>query len=101
MQDRIYIVCYPNSKVPVGEDWGSRPLSAADIAARRSNNSQLNQGVLFGPVSGLIDLECDSEEATDTYRELIGDTRAHVGKRNVDAIIFSNTMSGWRICPAL
>ena len=69
---KCYIVCYPNSKIPVGEKWDANPLSAAEIDQRRTNNPAINVGLLLGPVSGLIDVECDGEEATAAYAKLLG-----------------------------
>ena len=70
---KCYIVCYPNSKIPAGAKWNAHPLSAAEIDARRANNPTINVGLLLGPVSGLIDVECDGEEATTAYAKLLGD----------------------------
>lgn len=67
-----YILCYPGTKVPIGKDWATRGLSAEEVAERRANNPAITIGVLLGPVSGLIDVECDGEEATAAYAKLLG-----------------------------
>jgi hypothetical protein len=67
-----YIICYPDSKIPVGKDWDARPLSADEVARRRTNNPKANVGLLLGPVSGLIDVKCDGDEATAAYTKLLG-----------------------------
>jgi hypothetical protein len=67
-----YIMCYANSKIPVGENWGARPLSTEEVARRLANNPTANVGILLGPISGLIDVECDGEEATAAYTKHLG-----------------------------
>ncbi len=71
-----YVICYPDSKVPVGKNWADRPLSAEGVAQRLANNPAANVGLLLGPVSGLIDVECDGEEATAAYDRLLGNVLA-------------------------
>lgn len=67
-----YVMCYPDSKIPVGQDWAAHPLSAEEVARRLANNPAANVGILLGPVSGLIDVECDGEEATAAYDKHLG-----------------------------
>ena len=42
------------------------------LTQRRTNNPAINVGLLLGPVSGLIDVECDGDEATAAYAKLLG-----------------------------
>lgn len=67
-----YILCYPNSKIPVGKNWDANPLSAEEVARRRANNPGANVGILLGPISGFIDVECDGEDATAAYAKNLG-----------------------------
>ncbi len=67
-----YIICYPGTKVPIGRDWATRGLPAEEVAERRANNPAINVGLLLGPVSGLVDVECDGDEATAAYARLLG-----------------------------
>ena len=50
MTDRIYVIVYPNSKVPVGYDWGEHLLTAEEVKQRRLTNPTLNVGMMWGPV---------------------------------------------------
>jgi hypothetical protein len=58
-----FVVCYADSKIPIGADWASKWTDAEGMAAHRAYNPRSNFGVLLGPDDG-IDVECDSEEAT-------------------------------------
>ena len=71
-----FVLCYPGSKQPIGHDWGSRLLTADEVAQRLAENPTLNVGLVPGPVSDCIDVECDSETATKSYDELFAGTRA-------------------------
>ena len=68
----FYVICYPGTKVPIGKDWATRGLSAEEVAERRANNPAITVGVLLGPASGVVDVECDGEEATAAYAKLLG-----------------------------
>jgi len=72
MNDKIYCRVYPNSKVPVGKAWGLHPLSWDGIIAARTGNLNMNVGLVFGPTSGLLDVECDGPEATESFNKLFG-----------------------------
>ncbi len=72
-------LCPPGSKKPLGEGWtDSYPgkawpekawtLKEIDRAFRAYGN--LNMGVMFGPRSGLIDIEQDSPEDRAAFAEL-------------------------------
>ena len=68
----FYIICYPGTKVPIGKDWASRGLSVEEVAERRANNPDITLGVLLGPVSNVLDVECDDDEATASYDKHLG-----------------------------
>ncbi|NQU22680.1 MAG: bifunctional DNA primase/polymerase [Candidatus Nealsonbacteria bacterium] len=68
-----YVLCYPDSKQPIGKNWGKRGLSEDEMKAALAQNPHLNCGILLGLISGVIDVECDSLDATEAYeRELAG-----------------------------
>jgi len=70
-----YVLCYPNKKNPIGNDWGNFTIDANELAKRLANKPDLNVGVLLGPATGIIDVECDGEAATSHYAELFGDIK--------------------------
>ena len=96
---KCYIVCYPNSKIPIGEKWDALPLSAAEIDQRRANYPAINVGLLLGPVSGLIDVECDGEEATAAYAKLLGSILTPSWHRPVEGTTSTSMTSGWWALP--
>ena len=62
-----FVICYANSKRPIGHDWGNRLLTWEEVNDVAAVNPALNVGVVLG--LDLIDVEIDSEEATKTYGE--------------------------------
>jgi hypothetical protein len=68
-----YVKLYPDSKIPVGDDWASRAVTEEEMLAVQVTHPRANWGVLFGP--DLMDVECDSEEATVAFAELFPDVR--------------------------
>jgi hypothetical protein len=72
-QSAPYIICHPGQKRPKGENWADRGKTAEQVARYLVKNPRLNVGILLGPATGIIDVECDSSEATDNLRELVGD----------------------------
>lgn len=61
------------SKIPLTqEDWPSKPLTdeMAVTVFWETRNLNSNVGLLLGPASGLVDIECDSLEAEKEYLEL-------------------------------
>jgi hypothetical protein len=71
-EDVMYVLCYPNSKQPIGVAWQDRTLSAAEAAKSLQDNPRLNVGLALGARSGLIDVECDSPDAADAYTRRLG-----------------------------
>ena len=67
-----YILCYPCSKKP---DWTRYPLSWGEVEELLSDNPHYNIGLLLGPMSGVIDIDCDGPEATELYHKLFGDIK--------------------------
>lgn len=71
-----FVICHADSKRPVGFDWSNNSIDAAELAKRLANNPAANVGILLGPESGFVDVECDSPEAETTFLELFGDIRS-------------------------
>ena len=65
-----FVRCYSNAKYPVGAAWQDRCLSADEVVALLKTHPTANVGLLLGPQSGIIDLECDSPEAEETFKRL-------------------------------
>ncbi|MGA2254599.1 MAG: hypothetical protein ABSG53_08060, partial [Thermoguttaceae bacterium] len=66
-----FVICNPKSKRPYGKAWQEHSLSEQELAERRERNPALVHGILLGPASDVIDVECDGPEATRWYKELI------------------------------
>lgn len=69
----LYVICHAGEKRPIGFDWANCTIDDTQLAKRLATNPTLNVGILLGPDTDLIDVECDSETATNQYRELFGD----------------------------
>jgi hypothetical protein len=78
-----YVLLYHNSKIPVGENWPERAFDESELSDRLARNPRAGVGLLLGPKSGVIDVECDSEEATAVFGQLFPDVRTpnYVAKR--------------------
>jgi hypothetical protein len=50
-------------------------MSEEEMLAEQAIHPRANWGLLLGPVSNTTDIECDSPEATETYRKLFPDVR--------------------------
>ena len=70
-----YVILYPDSKIPIGRDWPQHAVDEAELQRRLTNNPKANVGVMLGPKSGVVDVECDSSEAEEVYRKLFGNIR--------------------------
>ncbi|HUT09845.1 MAG TPA: bifunctional DNA primase/polymerase [Thermoguttaceae bacterium] len=70
-----YVICYSGQKRPIGDAWQNHTLTWQQVTERLKNDPALNVGILLGPASGVVDVECDSDAATTSYRELFGDVR--------------------------
>ena len=73
MTEAIFLLCYPGSKIPIGADWGSHLLTWEQVEQARADNPRLNVGMILGPKSGRIDVECDNGKALEQYNLLFGD----------------------------
>ncbi len=74
-------LCPPNSKKPLGEGWDAKQIGLAwqkkkwtlkEIDRAFKLRGSLTVGVLYGPRSGLIDIEGDSAGAEAAILELFG-----------------------------
>jgi len=69
MNKAIYVKCYPKSKQPIGNNWGDNLLTREAIEKLLAENPHLNVGLILGPISGLIDVECDDEKAIESFNK--------------------------------
>jgi len=70
-----YVMCYSGQKRPIGEAWQNRTLTWEEVTERLKHDPTLNVGVVLGPKSGVVDVECDSDAATASYNELFGNIK--------------------------
>ena len=70
-----FVRCYPDSKLPIGTGWGTHGLTAEEMVEVMSTHPQANWGILLGPVSDVVDIECDSDAATTGYAKRFPDVR--------------------------
>jgi len=58
-------------KVPQGAEWQNKATNSEVV--KLFNSQRFNGvGVLLGAKSGIVDIECDSDEAEETLLELLG-----------------------------
>ena len=63
--------CGSPGKHPVEKSWGASATSDADVCAEWDENGQPhNIGLLLGPKGGIVDIECDDEEAKKAWDAL-------------------------------
>lgn len=62
-----------NPGAAMGADWHRHRFTEKEIGRRFREDAELNVGVILGPASGLIDLECDNEQADQSYLDLFSD----------------------------
>jgi hypothetical protein len=74
-------LCPPGSKKPLGEGWDAKQIGKAwqkktwtlkEIDRAFKVRGELNVGVLYGPRSGLVDIEYDSEDGEAALVRLFG-----------------------------
>jgi Bifunctional DNA primase/polymerase, N-terminal len=66
-----------NQKRPRGNGWQNRPLTLDEL--EKAIAAGANFGLLLGPTSGYIDVECDSADAEPALIELFGGDPQTVG----------------------
>jgi hypothetical protein len=67
-----YVLCHSGKKRPIGNDWPNHTLSADELAQRLAEQPALTVGILLGPASGVVDVECDSTAATEAFAVVFG-----------------------------
>src|SRR5262245_31448259 len=70
--DRGWQLVLCQGKKPVGAGWQNRPQTAESLATAFEIDPTLNVGVVLGARSGLIDVECDSDEAAENLAKMFG-----------------------------
>jgi hypothetical protein len=60
---RPFLTLPPGRKYPDYGNWQRRGISLAELNKRLSNRPDLNVGLLLGPASGVIDIDCDGPQA--------------------------------------
>ena len=62
-----------SGKSPVDKNWGELNLDFSTVQQRLRQDDSLNIGVCLGRASGLIDIECDSDQAEEDFKKLFDD----------------------------
>jgi hypothetical protein len=62
----------PGGKAPIGESWGVTRPTERTLREMYRRFPAAGVGLLLGPVAGIIDIECDGPEGTDSLRKLLG-----------------------------
>jgi hypothetical protein len=57
-------------KFPVATDWQHKGISLAELKQRLANNPRINVGLILGPTSNVVDLDCDGPLAEESLRKL-------------------------------
>ena len=70
-----YVLC-GRDKRPFGRAWQNRSISEEELRERHAADPDAVFGILLGPQSGVVDVECDSQTATANYQGLLGHLRA-------------------------
>lgn len=73
-RSKPYVLCYPGSKNPIGNDWGNHTIDGETLKTNLAEAPTLNCGIVLGPGT-YVDVECDSEAATAHYAELFAATK--------------------------
>ena len=63
-------LCRPGQKRPFSKSWPTKIWTAAEIAAEFAAQPDLNVGIVLGPRSGIIDLECDGPDGDKELLDL-------------------------------
>ena len=67
---RRFRITLCNGKKPTDKNWGQIELTVEEIRRRLDKNPSLNLGVVLGPASGIVDVECDSPQAEKDFKRL-------------------------------
>jgi len=67
------IAIKPGEKAPIGTAWGTNRPTEQSIKATFRSNPGAGVGLLLGPESGIIDVECDGPEGIDSLTKLMSD----------------------------
>lgn len=59
----------PGEKAPMWSGWKDKPLSVEQFDEMLTDYGNPNFGILLGEKSGVVDIECDSDEATAAWAE--------------------------------
>jgi hypothetical protein len=70
MSPAPFLVLPPGRKFPNYGGWQHEGISLAELNRRRENNPAINVGLLLGPTSGVVDLDCDGPEAEASLLKL-------------------------------
>ena len=62
----VPVLIYKGKKRPIGKAWQTRRYTDDELRERFTNNPNLNVGLLLGPDSGVIDIECDGQTRPTT-----------------------------------
>jgi hypothetical protein len=62
-------LCYPQSKKPFPKDWPNKRWTQREIDDE-FRRREFNVGLILGPASGMIDIECDGADSQETLLEL-------------------------------
>jgi hypothetical protein len=65
-----FVVIPAGRKAPVTADWPHKGISLAELNRRLANNPRINVGLILGPTSGVVDLDCDGPQAEQSLRKL-------------------------------
>jgi hypothetical protein len=85
MASAPFVIIPAGRKFPIEKDWPHKGVSLAELNRHLSNDPRLNVGLILGPTSGVVDLDCDGPRAEDSLRRLFGgeppDTLCFASKR--------------------
>ena len=65
-----FVVIPAGRKFPNETDWPHKGISLVELNRRFSNNPRLNVGLILGPTSSVIDLDCDGPRAEESLLRL-------------------------------
>lgn len=66
----VPVLIHEGQKRPIGKGWQNQRYTDDELRERFTNNPKLGLGLLLGPESGVIDIECDGPESAADLAEL-------------------------------